>query len=564
MMRRYEVRSVGQRNTTRGGVTAALVVALSFGCGDSAETPAPLFEDVPAAERFGGTVVIAGAGEIETFNPAATTDELSQQVQRYAVLMTLLRPDEALRPRPYLAESWEINEDSTRVVFHLRDDIFWHDGEPTTAADVEFTFNAVKNPETGFPNAQWLEGWEGPELIDRYTIRFAVRPRANLMAGWTRLPVMPRHLMAGTGPTELATHRFGTEPVGNGPFRFAGRDAGGNVVLEANEDFPAELGGRPYVDRLVHRVIPEPQTQLAELRAGGAHYVRTLAPTQVARAADSEGISVAEIPSRAYGFIAWNGKRDLFQDPAMRRALTMAIDRSELIGAARNGLGLVANGPLGPWHPAHDADLAPPPFAPDSAARTFDSLGWSDTDGDGVRDRNGTPFAFSLTSTTRDTYTDIMTIVQAQLAQVGVRVDVESMEGSAFIDAITSPERRFDAFVLEWEPDLEVDDRQLFSCESIGQTFQFSSYCSQELEPILQSIPEARSPDESDGLLRRYVEIVNRDQPHTFLYFAVDAAARRDELRGMNLDIRGDLQGVREWWLHPDARGPAAAPDETH
>jgi peptide/nickel transport system substrate-binding protein len=530
-----------------------LALAVSSACGDSSdEVPAPPPETVVAeADRFGGVAVIAGPGEIETFNPAATTDELSQEVQRHVLLMTLLRADEDLRPEPYLAESWEINDDSTQVVFTLREDIRWHDGAPTTAADVEYTFGLLKDTEAGFPNSEWFEGWEGAELIDRYTIRFAVRPRAGLMGGWTRLPIMPRHLMADTDVADLATHSFGSAPVGNGPFRFAGRDAGGNITFEANDEFPVALGGRPYLDRIVYRTIPEPQTQLAELRAGGVHYVRGLAPTQLARAHAEEKISVIEIPTRGYGFIAWNGKRTLFHDPALRRALTMAIDRQVLIDAARNGLGTLANGPLGPWHPAYSGDLSPLPFAPDSASAALESLGWTDTNGDGVRDRGGVPLRFELVSSGRDIYTDVMTIVQAQLGKIGVQVEVRTLDDSALIDAITSPERRFDAFVLEWAPDLEVDDRQLFSCEAVGQTFQFASYCSEELEPILQAIPNARSAEESDELLRQYVKIVSRDQPFTFLYFAVDAAARRDELRGVDPDIRGELLNIRRWWVRP-------------
>jgi len=133
------------------------------------------------------------------------------------------------------------------------------------------------------------------------------------------------------------------------------------------------------------------------------------------------------------------------------------------------------------------------------------------------------------------------------------------MEGGAFVDAITSPERRFDAFVLEWQPDLEVDDRQLFSCDAVGEPYQFASYCNETLEPILRSIPDARSPEEQTRLIREYTEIVNREVPFTFLYFATDAAAVRAELRGATFDARGDVAPLRGWWLHPDARAGSPA-----
>lgn len=533
----------------------------ALACGESggeAPTAAP---PVPEAERYGGTVVIAGAHDVGTFNPAATTEDLSWQLQRHVVLMTLLRADASLEPVPYLAESWEITDDSTEVVFRLRRDIRWHDGEPTTAADVAFTFALLKNPEAAFPNADWFQGWEGAEILDRHSIRFAVRPRAGLLAGWTRLPIMPRHLLGDAEPSEIATHPFGSTPTGNGPFRFVESRNGDTWVFEANAGFPEDLGGRPYADRVVYRTIPEPSTQIAELRRGDVHFVRVLAPAQVGRARALAGVDVVEYPSRAYGFIAWNGQRRPFSGAAMRRALTMAIDRRALVDAVRNGLGQVANGPIGPWHPAHDEALDPVPYAPDSARAALERAGWSDADGDGVRERGGDRLSFELLTSENEAYRDIAEIVQAQLAAVGVDVDVRVMEGGALIDRILSPERRFDAFVLEWEPDFEVDDRQLFSCAAVGQAFQFASYCSEELEPILEAIPAARSPEDSRRLIREYARIVNRDVPFTFLYFARDAAAKRQELRGVAPDIRGDLSGIAEWWLHPDARGatPEAA-----
>jgi len=535
-----------------------LVLAVLLGCGDSGGEEPP--REVPEAERYGGTVVVAGTAGIGTFNPAAANEDLDYEMQRNVVLMTLLRADPSLEPRPWLAESWELNPDSTEVTFRLRDDVRWHDGEPTTAADVAFTFELLKNPEAAFPNAQWFEGWEGAQVVDPHTIRFAVRPRAGLLSGWSRLPIMPRHLMGDAAPATIATHEFGTRPIGNGPFRFVETRGGDTWVFEANPDFPEALGGRPYIDRLVYRAVAEPATQVAELRAGGIHFVRRISSGQVERVRADPALEIMEYPSRAYGFIAWNGQRPMFQDVAIRRALTMAIDRRAIVDAVRSGLGDVAGGPVGPWHPAFEGMDAPLPHAPDSSRALFERAGWTDTDGDGVREREGTQFRFRLLTSENPTYRDIAEIVQSQLSGVGVAVEVSSMEGTSFIDAILSPERRFDAFVLEWNPDFEVDDRQLFSCDAIGEAFQFASYCNRELEPVLDSIPMARSRELGHRLIREYTHIVGQDQPFTFLYFAHDAAALGRGLEGVELDIRGDLVGVTRWWLHPDARAGAAAP----
>ena len=541
-----------------------LTIAVGLtGCGGDAHGRLALDPNVPEEARHGGTIVVAGASEIESFSPAVVAEDLAYAFQRNVVLTTLLEADEALRPRPYLAESWSINDDSTQVEFRLRSDVFWHDGRPTTARDVAFTFEVLKDPEAAFPNAEWFTGWEGAEVIDERTIRFAVRPRAGLLAGWTRLPILPHHILGDVPLAELGTHGFGIEPVGNGPFRFVERRAGDTWVFEANPIFPDDLGGRPYADRLIYRAIPEPSTQLAELEAGEVHFVYRASPTQLGRARASDDLRVRIYPTRGYGFIAWNGRRAVFRDPAVRRAFGLAIDRDALVDGVLGGLGEPANGPIGPWHPAHDPGLEPQPFAPDSAASLLTAAGWVDADGDGIRERDGEALAFELLTTERDTYRDIAEIVQARLRAVGVDVAVRTVEGSALVDAIFSPERRFDAFVLEWEPDFEIDDRQLFSCAAVGEMFQFASYCNRELDPVLDSIPEARSRDDAIRLLRAYARKVAEDQPFTFLYFGQDAVVHRRELQGVVADIRGALVGAADWWLHPDGRTRVAGTSES-
>jgi len=547
-----EKKSCGVLSSSAVGL--AICVLAAGACADAADPGAAYDVPVPLSERYGGTIVVAGSGRIQTFNPAATADELSAAMQREVVLMTLLRADDALRPLPYLAESWAINEDSTQVEFTLRSDVHWQDGRPTTAWDVEFTFQSLKDPATAFPNAQWFTGWDGPEVLDEHRIRFAVQPHSGLLGGWTRLPILPRHILSGTNPVELARHEFGRDPVGNGPFHLVERPDGDTWVFEANEIFPEGLGGRPFADRLVYRAIPDPSTQLAELRAGDVVLLHRPPPLQVRQAREIPQLVVEEYPSRAYGFIAWNGRRPAFQSAAVRRALTMAINREDIVATVLEGLGEVANGPVGDWSPSYDPELRPLSFDPASARAILEAEGWKDSDADGVRDRDGLPFSFTLLANERTSFQRVAEIVQAQLGAIGVDVEIEYRDNSSFIDTILSPEREFDAFVLEWEPDLEIDDRQLFSCATVGEALQFSSYCNRDLEATLDSIPMARSREDASRLIRRYARVVARDQPHTFLYFVRDATIFRRELKGVEAGILGDLTHVRTWWIHPAVR----------
>jgi peptide/nickel transport system substrate-binding protein len=536
-------------------IVATCALGILAGCGlDEGSVDEPALRPVQEAERYGGTAVVGGRASIGTLNPLVSTDFEAAQLQKHALFTTLVRYDGEASLTPYLAESWELNRDSTQIVFRLRRDVSWHDGSPTTARDVAFTFGRVKDPNVAFPNRGWFDLWEAAEVVDPHTIRFVLRPHADFMFGWSQLPIVPEHVLRDVPPDELTRHPFGTdELVGNGPFRFSERTADAWSFV-ANPEFPDELGGRPYLERLVYRVVPDPTTLLAELRTGAVHIYLDLPPSQIETATADADIEVITRPSRSYTFIAWNSRRAPFGDPVVRSALTLAIDREQLVAAVRNGLGTVTAGPLGPWHWAYDPSAAPLPFAPDSAGGLLDRAGWRDADADGVRERDGEELRFEIVTNPNPVRQDIAVIVQSQLAAVGVAAEPRTMESAALGAAVTSPERRYDAAILGFEQDWVLDDRDLWACERIGQPWQFTSYCDPDLDLVLDSLPRALERGERRRLYRRYNDIVRRDQPFTFLFFETVADGVRRELGGLELDARGELASVRGWWIHPDGR----------
>lgn len=510
----------------------------------------------PEAERRGGTAVVGGREPVATLNPLTATDYVAFQLQRHVLFTTLVRTDSAGRPRPYLARSWELNADTTEITFHLRPDVRWHDGTPTTAADVAFTFRRAKDPEVPFPNRAFFDLWEDVEVADDTTVRFELRPHPGFLLGWSETAIVPAHVLEGVPAADLASHPFGTaEPVGNGPFRFVERRGTDTWIFEANPEFPPALGGRPYLERLVYRAVPDATTLLSELRSGGVHYYMDVPPGQVARLETDAATRVVTYPSRVVTFIAWNTRRAPFTQTAVRRALTMAIDRDQVVRVVRNGLGAVASGPVGPWHWAHDPAWGPLPHAPDSARALLGGAGWRDIDGDGVRERDGKEMRFQLLTNENPVRQDIAVIVQEQLGRVGVAAEPRLRETASLAAAVTGSERAFDAVILAFTQDWVLDDRDQWACDRRGLPFHFSGFCSPGLDAALDSIPLAREPGARERLYRRYHETIAREQPYTYLYHDVTAAGLRRELHGARPDARGDLVTVREWWLEPAARG---------
>lgn len=511
--------------------------------------------------RRGGTVVIGAGSDLDHANPLVSVDAWTNEILRYALFSPLIRYGPDLEYEPYLAESWEMVGD-TGVVFHLRDDVRWHDGTPTTAHDVLFTFERATDPATGFPNADYFARWTGGEVLDSFTIRFGFEPHSDPLAGWPFTPVVPRHLLEQYEPERFRQIPFNREPVGNGPFRFVSQRAGDRWVFEANPDHPEGLGGPPLLDRLVWRVIPDNAAQITELRVGEVDLALQPSPAQVRSLAEREGIRSVVKPSRQFSFIVWNQLRPPLDDPRVRRALAMAIDRGQILDGLREGYGEPAVTPIMPFHWAFNEDVRPLPVAPDSALALLDAAGIRDRDGDGVLDlEDGTPFEVSISlSAGSDFNRNVAEAVRDDLAGLGVRASTRATEATTLFADITSSERRFDAALLGWSGDFRLDLRDLFHSDTRGGPYQFASYGNPEVDSLMDRAVLEPDSARAAPLWRRIQEILRAEQPWTVLYYQIDAFLARDRVQDMDMDIRGALVNLSDWWLEsPDGEADAGA-----
>jgi peptide/nickel transport system substrate-binding protein len=510
---------------------------------------------VSERERFGGTIVVSGRNDIQTLNPLVATDMESVQHQAYVLFTPLVRAGPDFEPTPWLAREWSIDPEGDRVTFYLRDDVYWHDGVPVTAADVAFTWERVVDPEVPFFNPAYFDAWEAVEVLDEHTVRFTVRPRSNLLYGWAVTAILPEHILGDVPPADLASHPFGTvNPVGSGPFRFVERVPGDRWIFEANLNFPEALGGRPYADRLIYRQIPEDAVAEAALRTGEIDMIVDADPGSALRLAQDSSLVVSAFPSAEYSLIAWNTRREPFGVPEVRRALTLAIDREAIARVVRGGYGSVSAGPVGPWHWAWDSARAPLPFDPDSARALLEAAGWADADSNGVREKDGRELRFELYSTPRQAWRDVGTIVQANLAEVGVVAEPRVREQAALIPLVTSPDRRFDAFLVGWSRDVPLDDRDLWACDRVDDPMHFTGWCLSDLDAILDSMQVVSDRSDLGRLIRRYEALVADAQPYTFLFNVETILARRASLHGVEADARGTWASVSEWWIDPESR----------
>jgi peptide/nickel transport system substrate-binding protein len=527
-------------------LAALLLVAAGCRAGDGTDEPAG--DAVP-----GGTAVVAVTSDFQAFNPVTNTALVTMEVMNFLLFTPLIQYDDSLEPQPHLAESWDLADD--HVVFRLRQDVRWHDGQPVTAEDVHFTYQMATDEATAsLLNSAYLTMVRSATVVDPHTIRFDfTEPHSQPLEAFWWAP-MPRHLLEGVGAAQLAQADFNRQPVGSGPFRFVRWDAGQSVTVEANPDYPEALGGRPYLDRIVFRVVPEATTRLTELMTGAIDINYTVLPDEVRQLEGQRGVEVINYSGREFLYVGWNNEREPFTDPRVRRALAMAIDREQIIDALMFGYGQPSAGMIPPWSPMHPG-VEPLAHDPEGARRLLAEAGWTDARGTGILERGGQPLRFTIMSSENRLRQDITTVLQQQFRQIGAEVQVRALEFQTML--AQHRQRDYDAVLSGWSLDnFRVDPSPLFSCEEARkpESANRAGYCNPQADQLIAA--GMREPDagRAQGAWGDFNRLLQQDQPITFLVWSEDLAGRAARIQGVEMDVRGRLRSAPRWWIPENRR----------
>jgi peptide/nickel transport system substrate-binding protein len=539
------------------------LIGLLPACGAERDGPGAGGE-VPEAERYGGTAVVSAFADLVGLNALVISDYNSNLIMREMLFMPLIKYDENLRAVPWLAERVDtvrVSADTLEVTFHLRRDVFWHDGQPTTARDVVFSFDRMVDPNTAFPNMDGFDLYEKQaELVDDYTVRFRLQQHAEFLDIWFQTAIMPAHVLEDVPPNQLLQHRFSYEPVGNGPFRFARRVAGQEWVFDANPDFPQALGGRPYLDRVVFRTVPEPTTLLTELLTGRSDVFLSILPSQTEAVRSSAHADIIDFPFRMWVWIGWNTRLPMFASPEVRRALTMAIDREQLVEALTYGYADVGRSSVTPGHWSYDPDDDATflPYDTAGARRLLEEAGWRRNAAGMLVDDRGRPFRFSLrTNHGNDTRKEIIEYVQAQLRPLGIQVDAQLVEWNTLVQQLQN--REFEAVVSAWADFFRKDDASILHSRNLDQPYQYVGYANPRADLLIDSLAAVMDRREATRLWREWQRFFVQESPYTVLYYPRRLNGVATRLQGVHMDTRGELISVTRWWIPPAQRRGGAA-----
>ena len=504
---------------------------------------APLEGDSP---DDGDRIVFGVIGEASNLIPYLSTDAASHEVADL-IFVAPLRYSADLRPEPWAAESWSMEDGGRRMRFTLRKGILWEDGRELTAEDVEFTYKLVVDPDTGSPYAEDFLRIKEFVVLDRYS--FEVRYDhffARAVASWMS-PILPKHVLAGQN---IRNTPFARSPVGAGPYRLKAWDAGSSITLAAS---PTYFAGPPHISEVVYRIIPDTATMFMETRAGRLD-VMDLSPLQYLRQTNGprweREFAKYRYLASVYIFLGFNMEHPFFGDVRVRRAISMAINRDEIVMGVLLGQGVPAFGPFKPgswaYHPSLQAvrqDVA-------SARALLAEAGYTDSDGDGVLDRGGVPLAFTiLTNQGNEQRILAATLIQAQLRAVGIDVRIRTVEWAAFIREFVN-KGRFDAVLLGWTIAQDPDIYQVWhSSQAHDDGLNFIRYRNPALDELLERARSIPDQGERTRLYHRVQEIMAEEQPYCFLFvpYALPVVQRR--FRGISPALAGIMYNFEKWWV---------------
>ncbi len=542
---------VNMRHGLLAAAALALTVAACTGGGDSREGASggaaseSTYDDTPA---YGDAIVNGTIGDASNLIPMVAGDSASHTIAGYLFdgLVTYDKTLSHLEPR--LAERWDISEDGLSITFHLRKDVQWTDGEPFTAHDVEFGFNLIRDPNTLTAYAEDYRQVDSFELIDDHTFRVTYgQPFAPALASWGYLVVLPKHLLEGQNINETG---FGRHPIGLGSHKFESWETNTRISLVANHDY---YRGRPYIEKVVSRVIPDLATQFLELKSGGIDTMG-LTPVQYQRQTDTKRFSAEfnkyRYVGNGYTYLGYNLQRPVFQDVRVRRALTHAINKQELVDGVLLGLGHPSFGPYKPGTRWQNENVRRYPFDPDRSRALLGEAGWTDSDGDGVLDRDGERFSFTiLTNQGNESRLKTATIVQKRFRDVGVDVAVRVVEWSAFLKEFVD-KRKFDTVILGWSLSPDPDQYDIWHSSKTGaKEFNFVSYANDEVDGLLEKGRRAFDPNERKRYYDRFQEILAEEQPYSFLYVPEALPVVQQRFHGIEPAPSGIGHNFHEWYV---------------
>ncbi len=512
-------------------------------------------EDVTTPrDHSGGEYHDVSTSDAVSFHPYLTTDTASSGYQAMVWAGGLLRLDEnSLEYIPNMAESYEIAEDGLTFTFHLRHDMLWSDGQPITAEDFQWTYDQVKNPDNGFPYLSQLDFIDSYTAVDEYTLQITIKevyaPALGQMSGL--ITPLPKHIWETLDWQDPEKNSEINSPtVISGPYKLVEWKRDQYATFEANDNY--WYHGAPNISKYTIEIVPDQDVAYQKMKSGESD-TGDITPEKLDEARTLPNINVYEWwPAAArWSYIGLN-MRDGFatSDANVRHGLSYAIDKQLLtdqvmLGQAKR---LCSIFPETSW--VYNPDVPCYDYDVQKATDAFAQAGYTLKDGQMV-DKDGKQLELKLiygpnTSKVREL---IAVTVQDYLSKIGVKVDIQALEWSSFLDAIHADSPDWDMYIGGWAATIEPHIMYTIFSEASIPDLNSGAYINKDVEQLFQ---EGGATYDTATRKEKYGEvqqIIAADEPYIFLFYQKAWSGQNKRIQGIAPTALGIGWNSEDWYI---------------
>ncbi|WP_249222164.1 ABC transporter substrate-binding protein [Planococcus alpniumensis] len=488
-------------------------------------------------DKSGGTLVYGRGADSVSLDPINVTDGESIRVT-HNIYETLLEYDHNLELQPKLATEYTSSEDGLTWTFQLREGVKFHDGTDFNAEAVVFNFERWMDPENpyhegDFPYYPFLYGgFKGDEnhliesvtATDEHELEIVLKRKTAPFLSYLAISMFG---IASPAAIEQYGAGIGENPVGTGPFKFEEWNRNNTITLSKNEDYWME--GKPYLDQVIYQVIPENSARLNALQTGEIDIVDGMNASDTTIVEDTDGIELLKRPSFNIGYMAFNMEKEPFDDPLVRKAINMAIDKEEIVDAFYNGLADPATSPLPPSLWSHDESLEKYDYNVEEAKKLLAEAGFED----------GFTTELHTMSNPRPYLPEPMKIaeaIQSDLAEIGIKAEIVSSEWATYLE--DTKNGKHSMAMYGWTGVMADPDNFLYpnlsktNAEVPAQNIAF--YKSDEFTSLITEARETIDQDKRTELYQEAQQLFQEDAPWVMLAYTTPPLAQSDYVEDYN------------------------------
>lgn len=483
---------------------------------------------------FGATLHLATSANPSRLNPILATDSSSSEIAGFIFNGLLKYDKDSSTIIGDLAHTFYY-ENNTSVIFELRKNVKWHDGEEFTAKDVLFTYETLVSPTISSPYSANFRFVESVEVLDKYRLRVRyTKPYFKALETWM-IGMLPEHIL--NSEENLMSAKFNTAPIGTGPYKLEQLEHSKNIVLAANDSY---FLGAPKIDKISFHVIADPMTRFLMLKAQSLD-VGSIDPMQYERQLDTtflKNFNIYEEISHSYTYLGFNLRREKFKNPKVREALSLGIDREELVKILFFKHAKVCTGPFLPATAAFNPEVKAPTQNIQKAKALLKEAGYDENN----------PFEFEIvTSNSSSIRPYAAQILQHQLKKVGVTVKLRVMEWQAFLNMVVFP-HKFDTVLLGWGLSSTPDPYLFWHTDSDKKGgFNLVGYKNEKIDKMIDISQSMIDRKELAKLWKEMFKVIVKDNPYLFLYIPNSITTVDKNIKNIEPSLSGIWHNQIDW-----------------